>query len=753
MVADKALLGYVEPWSIEPGQQISCKISANGAVRNQLVRLTGGGPRPSQRESALRYDAIDADCNGTYSVTDQPNLPGSYAIATCDDRIDAPESISFLAWVMPTLAEVDELQGILSLVDDDGDASLGMGIAPGGAAAVFVGGGSGEPPQVVTTEHRLTPHRWHLVGASVDRRTGGVGLFVMPAKTYPLGQVASAAHEQLHSDRHALHAHRILIGARALGDLKTGDDSRHQALGCFDGKIDAPRILGAELTAEDLRFILEQEELPARHSQHVLAQWDFSIGPGTTFLSDTSGNGWHGTTYNSPLRAVTGHNWTGRYLDWRSAPHEYGAVYFHSDDLDDAAWKTAFTFAAPVGLPSGVYAMRLESDDDGLVLPFFVRPPLETPSADVCVLMPTFSYMAYSNFESGAVDAEAMTGAAVVRDPVDEVINDHPEYGWSLYNVHRDGSGIAYVSRRRPMLDMHPEHKFWLSGGGGWALSSDMYLIDWLMQREIAFDVLTDEDVHAAGTPALSRYRVVITGSHPEYTSASMLGAFDEFIDGGGRLMYLGGNGFYWVTEPLPDRGHVIEIRRGQAGTRTWEGAPGEGHLSANGDPGGLWRHRGKPPPALVGVGFAAQGGGGSASYVQTEQRSDPRVAFMFDGVKPDEEIGDFGHNMGGAAGDEIDRADAVLGTPPHALVVATSSGRHNDFYQHVVEEVPVMFPGQGGTTCPDVRADMTYFETNGGGAVFTSASIDWSASLSWNNYDNNVSRITENVLQHFRRP
>jgi N,N-dimethylformamidase len=37
-----------------------------------------------------------------------------------------------------------------------------------------------------------------------------------------------------------------------------------------------------------------------------------------------------------------------------------------------------------------------------------------------------------------------------------------------------------------------------------------------------------------------------------------------------------------------------------------------------------------------------------------------------------------------------------------------------------------------------------------GGGAVFSTGSIAWCGSLSHNNYDNNVSRITANVLERF---
>jgi N,N-dimethylformamidase len=55
------------------------------------------------------------------------------------------------------------------------------------------------------------------------------------------------------------------------------------------------------------------------------------------------------------------------------------------------------------------------------------------------------------------------------------------------------------------------------------------------------------------------------------------------------------------------------------------------------------------------------------------------RIDWMFDGI--DGEIrGDFGLDQGEAGGLEIDRYDLALGTPPHALVVA-SSGGHSDNY------------------------------------------------------------------------
>ncbi len=50
-------------------------------------------------------------------------------------------------------------------------------------------------------------------------------------------------------------------------------------------------------------------------------------------------------------------------------------------------------------------------------------------------------------------------------------------------------------------------------------------------------------------------------------------------------------------------------------------------------------------------------------------------------------------------------------------------------------------------------RGDVTFMETANGGAVFSASSISWAGSLSWNGFDNNVSKITDNVLRRFLDP
>ena len=51
------------------------------------------------------------------------------------------------------------------------------------------------------------------------------------------------------------------------------------------------------------------------------------------------------------------------------------------------------------------------------------------------------------------------------------------------------------------------------------------------------------------------------------------------------------------------------------------------------------------------------------------------------------------------------------------------------------------------------IRADMVYFETPSGGAVFSVGSITFCGSLSHDGYRNNISRLVDNVLRRFAAP
>jgi N,N-dimethylformamidase len=528
----------------------------------------------------------------------------------------------------------------------------------------------------------------------------------------------------------------ILLGARLAAEA-----SEH-----WNGKLEDPLLLATAAAAPE-SIALD----PLLPPTGLLAGWDFSRGIDGLDVVDVGPHRLGGRLVNLPTRAVTGARWTGDEMCWRHAPREYAAIHFHDDDLHDAGWATDFDFTVPADLPSGAYVMRVAVDGHADELPFYVRPPRGRPGADVLFIASTYTYQAYANHARSSTDA-AYRARVAAWDAYPHNPDDHPGYGRSTYNRHRDGSGICYSSRLRPVLTWRPRYLTFLDarGSGIRHYPADTHLLDWLEAQGIAYDVVTDEDVEAEGAALLAPYATVLTGSHPEYHTARTLDAHAGYLAGGGRLVYLGGNGFYWRIATSPAVPGVIEVRRAEGGIRAWEAQPGEYYHAFDGQYGGLWRRNGRPPQRLVTVGFSGQGLFEGSHYRRQAGADDPRAAFIMAGVK-DAVIGDFGLSGGGAAGFELDRADAALGTPPGAVVVASSEG-HGPSYVVVPEELlSHLATVSGEKPARLLRADMTYAELPGGGAVFAVGSITFCGSLSHNRYDNNVSRILRNVLDRFR--
>lgn len=437
----------------------------------------------------------------------------------------------------------------------------------------------------------------------------------------------------------------------------------------------------------------------------------------------------------APRRAVTASAWDGTAHDWTVKPSHYGAIHVHDDDLDDCGWQASEEIQLPPDAPSGVYAIRLDDGTSVHHVPLFLRPQRSPP---VVFLASTFSYLAYGN------SLWASPSAAEIAADFPEETAAMQSCGLSTYSRHRDGSGIGLVSLRRPLLNASPG--FLGEAIGGQALiNDDLRILAWLDRTEPRYAVITDHDLHERGAHAFVGTRVVVTGVHPEYHSRESLNALDDFANAGGRILYLGGNGFYWRIAPLPEAPHVIELRRAENGIRIWAEPPGEYVHQADGLRGGTWRQLGRPPNRLVGVGFSAQGDmTPTRPYVRTAAADDPRAAFLFEGVTS-HVIGEEGPT-GAAGGYELDRADVRLDTPPHALVVARTAPFESGLAPVNEERLTHTLIDADDP----LRADLTFFEGPNGGAVLATGSILFAGCL---DEEQGAGRLAANALHRFTDP
>jgi len=138
-----------------------------------------------------------------------------------------------------------------------------------------------------------------------------------------------------------------------------------------------------------------------------------------------------------------------------------------------------------------------------------------------------------------------------------------------------------------------------------------------------------------------------------------------------------------------------------------------------------------------------------SSPYRWLDGARDPSVAWLVEGVDLAAPLGDFGRRGNGAAGVEIDRVEPSLGSPPSLVWLATAD-QLGYGGTPAPEEIRTLHRGVMGDQNAQVRADLAYFPTAAGGAVFSTGSIAWVCALSHNDYQNNVSQVTGNVLRRF---
>jgi N,N-dimethylformamidase len=746
------ILGYCDRPNVRPGETLKFFVSCAEELESyqaDIVKLVHGDLDP--RGPGYKEEVIATAVSGQYPARMQLVYPGSYAIVPDHPALGGATGFSLQAVIWPTTPGKGE-QGILTKWSDEQKAGYGLFIDAEGCLELRLGQVGGEPLRVSTGE-KLVERCWTFVAASFDPATGTARVNQEPviyAANAPISAQAAFAGQVFARERKVERAQLETAAPLVIaGWTERTEAGRTVVGGHYNGKIDRPRVSRRALDAGKLWRLVEDPSDP-----DLAAAWNFSdqiTAQGLrafSTITDRSGNGLHGTTVNSPMRAATGYNWSGADHVFTYAPEQYGAIHFHDDDLHEAGWEADFTLEVPADLRSGVYAARLRAADEEDYVPFFVLPAKGTATARIAFLAPTNSYLAYANDHMG-VDAELIQlaiGRPVVLGKQDLHKHIHRELGNSLYDHHTDGTGVCYSAWQRPLLTVRPKYRH--AFGNVWQFNADLHLIDWFSARGFEVDIITDRDLHDEGVELLARYRTVVTGSHPEYSTAAMLDAIEAYLQRGGRFMYMGGNGFYWVTAYNPENPHMIEIRR-HGGTQMWTAEPGEHYIGFTGEMGGLWRNRGRAPQKIVGVGFIAQGQDVSSYYRRKPDSFAPGGAWVFEGIGEDELIGDFGMCGGGAAGLELDWYEPRLGSPAHAYLLASSEG-HTNAMLEVRENFGTTMPAHGGDEQPNVRADLVYFTTPNEGGVFSTGSIAWCGSLSHNEYDNNVSRITENVLRRF---
>lgn len=786
------ITGYSDKFSARPGESVKFHVNSefDEPYEAEIVRLIHGDTNPDG--PGYKEQEIKTEVSGTYQGEHQALHAGSYIFVPYSKLMDV-SSFTLCALIYPTTPVTDSegvnvgMQGLLTKFDESSQTGFGLFINDDGELTLRLGAGKGKV-QSFSTGKPLFRKVWYKVAASFNAETGEVNLFQQAHVTntngghgmsmlHPLddtndsvttkasgGHINNLAPFLMAASTAEIHSGRSICGAHFV-EVKEPLEIPVNTYN-YNGKIERPKFLKRAASSTEIELMFASagvEQIPNELRGCLVGAWDFSANmeknAANPTLYDMSPSRLNGHGINLPIRGVPGFNWSSAYMSFLHGPQEYGAIHFHDESVDDARWKTSFEFTVPENLKSGCYAARLRINGETTAdkedyIPFFVRPPASGPTAKIALIMSTNSYMAYANdnLSVNSVIAQLLTGQVPLLQPSDLLLNKERGYGLGTYTSYRDGWGVNTSSRLRPILNMRPKYIHVLSPSL-WQLNADLHLVDWLEQMNYEIDIHTDEDLQREGVELLKQYQVVLTGHHPEYITEDMMDAYHDYQMQGGRWMYLAANGFYWICVAHPDNPNIIEVRKGDNGSRAWTINPGEYCNAFDGKHGGLWRVRGRAMAKLLGVSFTSFGLTYSSYYRPAPDAEHPEASWIMKGIKQDEPIGDFGLIGDGAAGLELDRYDLELGTPHRAFLLANSEG-HSDMFVTVSEEST--FNARGyyaagtGETNPQIRADLVYYKTPNDGAVFSVGSMSWCGSLSHNNYDNNVSTIMRNTLDGF---
>jgi N,N-dimethylformamidase len=338
--------------------------------------------------------------------------------------------------------------------------------------------------------------------------------------------------------------------------------------------------------------------------------------------------------------------------------------------------------------------------------PWIVAPA--KPSQRIAVLASNITWNGYNNFggRSNYINADRLPATPTVNARLELKRYTDPD---ALTYDTEDYVPLSF-DRPEPInhIDLHTEITDPIEGRAACHVApAEWRLLGWLEREKFAYDYYAETQLHD-GKLDLDAYRVLVLSTHPEYWSRTMYHAVKSWVrERGGKLMYVGGNGLNCEAE-FVDPTTVI-YRNGDARLMKKEGYESRFHMRVQSE------------ASLLGVVFTETGIMTGAPY--RVQDAD-HWAFAGTGLKNGDLFGQASLHMrcpGGASGHETDKVSPS--SPPNVERFAK------------------------GTNIDEGGAELTYYETSSGGAVFSAGSIAWPSAIL---VDGCVSRITANVLERF---
>ena len=577
------LAGYADRFSVAPGETIAFKVSSAlaGTYQARLVRVISGDPNPAG--PGIRERDVPAPFAGSYPSRVQRVPLGSYARVPDAPALQGLTSFRAEAIIWPTTPAKGR-QGIIAKRDAATGAGFALWIDARGAGASI---GDGRDAAEVEVGKPLRERAWYRVSMAYDAASG-----TLSVRQEPLDPAFGV------DDAGAASARSSLRGAPVTGAaLVIGAMGGEPVGGHFNGKIEAPALLDRPADEEAPR------SRSAAARADVIAAWDFSRDVTSQRIVDAGPNVLHGELVNLPARGMKGARWTGEEMCWRHAPRALRGHPFPR--RRPARLRLADRFHVHgARRPAerrlrGAPGVRGRRGDDPVLRAPAARPARAPGPASSSRPSPTMSTP--TSRAGSTTDAYRARVAAWGARPW-TIRTTTATTGCRPTTSTRDGSGIAYSSRLRPIMTMRPGFLAYVDArGSGLRHLPGRHASGRLARRAwaIEFDVVTDEDLHAEGAgaagPVQGRAHAAPSGI-PHRARRSMRCRVCGAAAGGSCISAAtASTGASPCIRTCPAPSRCAAPRAASAPGRR---EPGEYYHAFDGGYGGLWRRNGRPPAA-----------------------------------------------------------------------------------------------------------------------------------------------------------
>jgi hypothetical protein len=348
-------------------------------------------------------------------------------------------------------------------------------------------------------------------------------------------------------------------------------------------------------------------------------------------------------------------------------------------------WPVTFTHRVPDTWRSGIYSARCTDADGHECHITFVVKPAPNRRSQLAILANVNTWLAYN--------------------------------GWGGHSKY---SGRSHVSFLRPAPSASPV------GGGANELHltrGELWILSWLTCEGYRPDVYTDIDFHNGLD--FAQYKCLVLSTHPEYWTTRMYDNLRAFLDGGGSLLYLGGNGLYEAGEY--DSGQTAMIFR--AGVDFGPRADA------------LFRRLTPPRPERALLGVATERCGVAGSPYEVKQAD--HVLFAWTGLVNGQFFGDAGlntgHGNGKASAWEVDTSNG-----PGATGISVDCGTENTMVPSSNLPSGLMVLARAPDDAAGRGAELVFYRHTGGGFVLSAGSLTFGGSLV---VDPAIQQIVRNAL------